>query len=77
MPLIITFFLLFHLYSQSNTFVVPISNFIINNIESLLLSAHSDNYDLLQNINAENIIENKNYNTKNQTITINKNNKDT
>ncbi|HJT85679.1 MAG TPA: hypothetical protein VJ697_14450 [Nitrososphaeraceae archaeon] len=33
--------------------------------------------DLLQNINAENIFENKNYSIKNQTITKNKNNQDT
>ena len=72
--LIIPTFLLFHLYSQSNIFVVSISNFILNNANSLLLSTHSDNYGLLQIINAENIIESKK--TKNQTINSNKNNQD-
>jgi hypothetical protein len=76
--LIITFFLLFHLYSQgNNTFVFSIFNFIINNVKSLLLSTDRDSYDLLQNINAENIIETKKYEIKNQTISINKNNHST
>ena len=70
--LIITFFLFFHLYSQgNNTFVFSILDFIINNVQLLLLSNNTDNYDLLQNINAENVI--KNHNTKNQIISINKN----
>jgi hypothetical protein len=71
--LIITFFLLFHLYSQgNNTFVFSISDSIINNVQSLFLSNNSDNYDLLQNINAENVIEN--HNSKKQIISINNNN---
>lgn len=69
--LIITFFLLFHLYSQDNTFVFSILDFIINNVQLLLLSNKIDNYDLLQNINAENGI--KNHNSKKQIISINKN----
>ena len=70
--LIITFFLFFHLYSQgNNTFVFSILDFIINNVQLLLLSNNTDNYDLLQNINAENII--KNHNSKKQIISINKN----
>ena len=64
----------FHLYSQgNNTFVFSILNFIINNVELLLLSNNTDNYDLLPNINAENIIENNKYEIKKQTISINKN----
>ncbi|HEX5186822.1 MAG TPA: hypothetical protein VFV86_08025 [Nitrososphaeraceae archaeon] len=43
------------MYSQSNTFQVLISNFILNNAESLILSTHSDSYGLLQILNAENI----------------------
>ena len=70
--LIITFFLFFHLYSQGNTFVVSLLDFILNNAQLLLLSTDTDNYDLLQNINAENTISN--YNTKNQTISINNKN---
>jgi len=69
--LIITFFLLCHLYSQDNTFVFSILDFIINNVQLLLLSNNIDNYDLLQNINAENGI--KNHNSKKQIISINKN----
>jgi hypothetical protein len=46
-------------------------------VKLLLLSNNPDNYDLIQNINAENSIENKNYNTKNQTISINQNIHDT
>jgi hypothetical protein len=69
--LIITFFLLCHLYSQDNTFVFSILDFIINNVQLLLLSSNIDNYDLLQNINAENGI--KNHNSKKQIISINKN----
>jgi hypothetical protein len=42
-----------------------------------LLSTDRDSYDLLQNINAENIIETKKYEIKNQTISINKNNHST
>jgi hypothetical protein len=41
-------------------------------VQLLLLSNNTDNNDLLQNINAENNINN--YNTQNQTISINKNN---
>ena len=63
MSLIITIFLLFHLYSQSNTFVLSIPNFILKNAEYLLLSTNSDNYNLLQNINAENINQNETYRT--------------
>ena len=70
--LIITFFLFFHLISQGyNTFVFSILDFIINNVQLLLLSNNTDNYDLLQNINAENVI--KNHNSKKQIISINKN----
>ena len=70
--LIITFFLFFHLYSQgNNTFVFSILDFIINNVQLLLLSNNTDNYDLLQNINAENVIKNHNFNK--QIISINKN----
>ena len=59
--LIITFFLFFHLYSQgNNTFVFSILDFIINNVQLLLLSNNTDSYDLLQNINAENVINNHN-----------------
>jgi hypothetical protein len=65
--------LFFHLYSQGNTFVFSILNFIINNVELLLLSNNTDNYDLLPNINAENIIENNKYEIKKQIISINKN----
>ena len=67
----ITFFLLFHLYSQDNTFVFSILDFILNNIQLLLLSNNTDNYDFLQNINGENVI--KNLNSKKQIISINKN----
>ena len=67
MSLIITFFLVFHLISQGyNTFVFYILDFIINNVQLLLLSNNTDNYDLLQNINAENVI--KNHNSKKQII---------
>ena len=52
-----------------------ILDFILNNVQLLLLSNNTDNYDLLPNINAENII--KNHNSKNQTISINKNNHNT
>jgi hypothetical protein len=61
-----------HLYSQGNTFEFSIFNFIINNVQLLLLSTDTDNYDLIQNINGENNIND--YNTQNQTISINKNN---
>ena len=47
-------------------------DFIINNVQLLLLSNNTDNYDLLQNINAENVI--KNHNSKKQIISINNNN---
>jgi hypothetical protein len=71
--LIIPFCLLFHLYSQgNNTVVFSILDFIINNVQLLLLSNNTDSYDLLQNINAENIIENKKYDVKKQIISINK-----
>ena len=55
-----------------NTFVFSILDFIINNVELLLLSNNTDSYDLLQNINAENVI--KNHNSKKQIISINNNN---
>jgi hypothetical protein len=72
--LIIPFCLLFHLYSQgNNTVVFSILDFIINNVQLLLLSNNTDSYDLLQNINAENIIENKKYDVKKQIVSINKN----
>ena len=70
----LTFFLLFYLYSQGNTFVFFLLGFLIDNVQLLLLSTDRDNYDLLQNINAENIIENKKYEIMKQTISINKNN---
>ena len=70
--LIITFFLFSHLYSQGNkTFVFSILDFIVNNVQLLLLSNNTDSYDLLQNINAENVI--KNYNYEKQIISINQN----
>jgi hypothetical protein len=70
--LIITFFLFFHLYSQgNNTYVFSIVDFIINKVHLLSLSNNTDNYDLLQNINAENVI--KNYKSKKQIISTNKN----
>ena len=72
--LIITFFLFFHLYSQgNNTFVFSKLDSIANNVQLLLLSNNTDSYDLLQNINAENVIENKKYDVKKQIISINKN----
>ena len=72
--LIIIFFLFFHLYSQgNNTFVFSILDFIINKVQLLSLSNNTDNYALLQNINAENVIENKKYDVKKQIISINKN----
>ena len=70
--LIIAFFLFFHLYSQGNTLVFSLLDFIIYNVQLLLLSTNTDNYDWLQNIKAENIIND--YNTQHQTISINKNN---
>lgn len=71
--LIIPFCLLFHLYSQgNNTVVFSILDFIINNVQLLLLSNNTDSYDLLQNINAENVIENKKYDVKKQIVSINK-----
>ena len=70
--LIITSFLFFHLYSQgNNTLVFSILDFIINNVQLLLLSNNTDSYDLLQNINAENVINNSN--SEKQIISINKN----
>jgi hypothetical protein len=48
-------------------------DFIINNVQLLLLSNNTYSYDLLQNINAENIIENKKYDVKKQIISLNKN----
>jgi hypothetical protein len=73
--LIIIFFLFFHLYSQgNNTFVFSILDFIINEVQLLSLLKNTDNYDLLQNINAETVI--KNLNSKKQIILINKNNYD-
>ncbi len=68
--LIITILLLFHLYSQSNTFVVSISNFIINNTKSLLLSTQPANYGLLQIINAENTTNRINQDGTNDYISI-------
>ncbi|HEX2408869.1 MAG TPA: hypothetical protein VHJ38_16835 [Nitrososphaeraceae archaeon] len=47
-------------------------DFIINNVQLLLLSNNTDSYDLLQNINAENVI--KNHNSRKQIISINNNN---
>ena len=69
--LIITFFLFFHLYSQYNTFVFSIFDFIVNNVLLLLLSNNTDSYDLLQNINAENDINN--HNSEKPIISTNKN----
>ena len=69
--LIITFFLFFHLYSQYNTFVFSILDFIINNVQLLLLSNNTYSYDLLQNIIAEKGINN--HNSEKQIISINKN----
>ncbi|HEX2406698.1 MAG TPA: hypothetical protein VHJ38_05755, partial [Nitrososphaeraceae archaeon] len=45
--------------------------FIINKVQLLSLPNDTDNYALLQNINAENVI--KNLNTKKKIISINKN----
>jgi hypothetical protein len=60
------------LYSQdNNTYVFSILNFIINKVQLLSLSNNTDNYELLQNINAENVI--KNYESKKQIISTNKN----
>ena len=46
-------------------------DFIINNVQLLLLSNNTDSDNFLQNINAENVI--KNHNSKKQIISINKN----
>jgi hypothetical protein len=67
-------FLFFHLYYQGNTFVFYLLDFILKNVQLLLLSTDTDNYDLIQNINGENNIENKKYDIKKQIISINKNN---
>ena len=72
--IIITLFLFFHLSSQYNTFLFSILDFIINNAKLLLLSTNIYDYDLLQNINAENNIEIRNNNSSsNQTFSINQN----
>ena len=55
-----------HFYSFS------VLDFIVNN-SKLLLSTNTYDHDLLQNINAENNIEDRNYNSSNQIISINKN----
>jgi hypothetical protein len=70
----ISIFLFFHLYSQGNTIVISVFDFIINNVQLLLVSINEYDHDLLQNINAENNNEDKNiHNSKNnQTISINK-----
>ena len=68
---IITIFLFFSLYSQSNTFEVLISNFILNSAESLIFSTPSENYGLLQFVNAENIIGNDLYMINNLNSTAN------
>ena len=47
-------------------------DFIVNN-SKLLLSTNTYDHDLLQNINAENNIEDRNYSSSNQIISINKN----
>jgi hypothetical protein len=72
--LIITLCLFFHLPSQHNTFLFfSVWDFIVNNSQLLLLTNTYD-HDLLQNINAENNIENRNYNSSShQTISIDKN----
>jgi hypothetical protein len=70
--LIISFFLFFQLPSQHNTFLFSLLDFIVNNSQ-LLLSTNTHDHDLLQNINAENNIEDRNYNSSNQTISINRN----
>jgi hypothetical protein len=70
--LTITFFLFFHLYSQgNNTYVFSILDFIINKVQLLSLSNNTADYDLLQIINAENVI--KNYKSKKEIISTNKN----
>ena len=57
----------------NNTFLFfSVLDFIVNNSQ-LLLSTNTYDHDLLQNINAENNIEDRNYNSSNQTISINKN----
>ena len=62
------------MFNQGNTFEFSIFNFIINNVKLLLLSNNTYDHDLLQNIKAENNIEDKRYIGKrtNQTISINK-----
>ena len=75
---IISIFLFFQLPSQYHyTFLFSSSvlDFIVNNSKLLLLTNLYD-HDLLQNINAENNIEDRNYNSSsssNQIISINKN----
>ena len=72
--LIITLFLFFQLPSKHNTFLFfSVLDFIVNNSQ-LLLSINIDDYDLVQNINAEINIEDRNYNSSShQTISIDKN----
>jgi hypothetical protein len=72
--LIISIFLFFHLSSPYNNAFLFLSvlNFIINNSQ-LLLSTNIYDHVLLQNINAENNIEDRSYSSSNQIISINKN----
>ncbi|HET7644294.1 MAG TPA: hypothetical protein VFK40_12350 [Nitrososphaeraceae archaeon] len=60
------------MYSQSNTFVLSISNFILKNAESLLLSTNTDYSNLLQNINAEKSIQNETYRINNPNSNTNR-----
>ena len=59
--------------SQLYTFLFSILDFIINNSQLLLLLTNTDDYDLIQNINAENDIENRDNDSNNPTISINRN----
>lgn len=71
--IILGFFLFFHLSSQLYTFLFSILDFILNNSQLLLILTNTDDYDLIQNINAENDIENRYNDSSNPTISINRN----
>ncbi len=71
--IILGFFLFFHLSSQLYTFLFSILDFIVNNSQLLLILTNTDDYDLIQNINAENDIENRDNDSNNPTISINRN----
>ena len=71
----INFFIISHIFNYNFfsvfSFVFSKLDFIINNVQLWLLSNNTDSYDLLQNINAENVINN--HNSEKQIILINKN----